>query len=175
MGLEEKYSLLLDEKERSEKEQRVKSEIDKNSIIDLKEEIDILRMQLQKANIEIDELMRENTGMKRMADARAAEIQNIRYEIKGLENKNDRSHQENKDIASTIKVLKEERKKLEDKCEDLDTLLDANIAKLKSLEKQVRNSESTNARLDKTLHQAENDNVKLVGELKQKNEEAKRA
>lgn len=39
MGLEEKYSLLLDEKERSEKEQRVKSDIDKNSIIDLREEI----------------------------------------------------------------------------------------------------------------------------------------
>ena len=112
MGLEEKYSLLLDEKERSEKQQRVKSDIDKNSIIDLKEEIEILRTQLQKANIEIEELMRENTGMKRMSDARSAEIQNIRYEIKGLENKNDRAHQENKDIASTIKVLKEERKKL---------------------------------------------------------------
>ena len=39
----------------------------------------------------------------------------------------------------------------------------------------MRNSESTNARLDKTLHQAENDNVKLVSELKQKNDEAKRA
>lgn len=64
---------------------------------------------------------------------------------------------------------------MEDKSESLDTLLDANIAKLKNLEKQVRNSESTNARLDKTLHQAENDNVKLVAELKQKNEEAKRA
>ena len=71
--------------------------------------------------------------------------------------------------------MKEERKKLEDQCEDLDSLLDSNIAKLKNLEKQVRNSESTNARLDKTLHQAENDNVKLVAELKQKNDEAKRA
>ena len=57
----------------------------------------------------------------------------------------------------------------------MDRLLDANVAKLKNLEKGVRNSESTNARLDKTLHQAENDNVKLVAELKQKNEEAKRA
>lgn len=36
LSLEEKYSLLLDEKERSEKEQRVKSDIDKNSIIDLR-------------------------------------------------------------------------------------------------------------------------------------------
>lgn len=64
---------------------------------------------------------------------------------------------------------------MEDKCEAFDNLLDSNIAKLKNLEKQIRNCESSNARLDKTLHQAENDNVKLVGELKQKNEEAKRA
>lgn len=113
--------------------------------------------------------------MKRMSDARAEQIQKLRYEIKGLENKNDRVHQENKDIANTIKILKEERKKLEEKCENLDALLDANIGKLKNLQKQVRNSESINARLDKTLHQAENDNVKLVTELKQKNEEAKRA
>lgn len=69
-------------------------------------------MQLQKANLEIEDLMRENTSMKRMSDARAAEIQNIRYEIKGLENKNDRAHQENKDISNSIKILKEERKKL---------------------------------------------------------------
>jgi len=58
MALEEKYSLLLDEKERSEKEQRVKTDIDKNSIIDLKEEIEALRVQLQKANLEIEDLMR---------------------------------------------------------------------------------------------------------------------
>ncbi len=43
ISLEEKYSLLLDEKERSEKEQRyhfiykrVKTDIDKNNILDLK-------------------------------------------------------------------------------------------------------------------------------------------
>lgn len=54
--------------------------------------------------------------MKRMSDARAEEIQKLRYEIKGLENKNDRVHHENKDIANTIKILKEERKKLEEKC-----------------------------------------------------------
>ena len=108
--------------------------------------------------------------MKRMSDTRAGEIQSLRYEIKGLENKNDRAHQENKDIANSIKILKEERKKLEEKAESLDILFDSNIAKLKNLEKQVRNSESTNARLDKTLHQAENDNIKLVTELKQKTE-----
>ena len=50
-------------------------------------------MQLQKAHLAIEELMRQNSGMKRMSDARAAEIQNIRYEIKGMQNKNDRAHQ----------------------------------------------------------------------------------
>ena len=58
---------------------RIKSDIDKGTIIDLKEEIDILRINLQKANMEIEELLRENTGMKRMSDTRASEIQNIRY------------------------------------------------------------------------------------------------
>lgn len=145
---------MMDEKERSEKEYRVKSEIDKNSIIELKEDIQALKVQLQKAHIHIEELMRENSGMKRMSDARAAEIQNIKYEIKGMENKNDRVHQENKDISGSIRLLKEERMKLESQCEELDRMLDENVSRLKNLEKQVRNSESTNARLDKTLHQA---------------------
>lgn len=57
----------------------------------------------------------------------------------------------------------------------MNALLDANIQKLKNLERLVRNNESINAKLDKTLHQAENDHHKLISELKQKNEEAKRA
>lgn len=53
--------------------------------------------------------------------------------------------------------------------------LDANIAKLKNLEKDVRGAESGNARLEKTLYQAEKDNNKLVVEMREKNEEVKRA
>ena len=113
--------------------------------------------------------------MKRMSDARAGEIQNIRYQIKAAEGKNERANDENRGLSVTVKGLKEERKRLEDECDNLSALLDANIAKLKTLEKQVRNNESNNARLDKTLHQAESDNQKLVTELKQRNEQAKRA
>ncbi len=39
----------------------------------------------------------------------------------------------------------------------------------------MRNIESANARLEKTLYQAEKDNSKLVGELKEKNDEVKRS
>jgi hypothetical protein len=50
----------------------------------LKEEIDILKINIQKANVHIEDLIRDNTAMKRMCDARSAEIQNIRYEIKSV-------------------------------------------------------------------------------------------
>ena len=46
---------------------------------------------------------------------------------------------------------------------------------MKNLERAVRNNESINAKLDKTLHQAENDHQKLIAELKYKTEDAKRA
>lgn len=70
--------------------------------------------------------------------------------------------------------MKQERKRIEDQCEDLSNLLDTNIAKLKNLEKDVRGAESGNARLEKTLYQAEKDNNKLVYEMKQKNEDVKK-
>lgn len=74
-----------------------------------------------------------------------------------------------------MRGLKEERKRLEEECDGLSALLDANIHKLKNLERAVRNNESINAKLDKTLHQAEGDHQKLIAELKFKTEDAKKA
>jgi len=58
---------------------------------------------------------------------------------------------------------------LEEECDGFGALLDSNVQKLKNLERMVRNSESVNARLDKTLHQAENDHQKLIAEVKIRN------
>lgn len=74
-----------------------------------------------------------------------------------------------------VKGLKDERKKLEQECDGLNSLLDMSIQKLKNLERAVRNNESINAKLDKTLHQAEGDHQKLITELKLKTEDAKKA
>lgn len=49
------------------------------------------------------------------------------------------------------------------------------MARLKGTEKEVRGAESGNARLEKTLYQAEKDNSKLVTELSEKEEEIKRS
>jgi predicted RNase H-like nuclease (RuvC/YqgF family) len=97
-----------------------------------------------------------------MNDARLNEMQQITLEIKTIDNKNQRTNEENKHLAITVKGLKDERKRLEEECDGLNALLDNNIQKLKNLERLVRNSESTNAKLDKTLHQAENDHQKLI-------------
>lgn len=71
---------------------RVKTDIDRNTILDLKEEIDSLKLNLQKQIVHIEDLMRDNTAMKRMCDARGNEIQNLRYEIKAIEGKNERAN-----------------------------------------------------------------------------------
>ncbi len=71
---------------------RVKTDIDRNTILDLKEEIDALKVNVQKATVHIEDLLRDNTAMKRMCDARSTEIQNLRYEIKAVESKNERSN-----------------------------------------------------------------------------------
>jgi predicted RNase H-like nuclease (RuvC/YqgF family) len=110
-----------------------------------------------------------------MNDARLNEVQQINMEIKSVDNKNQRTNEENKNLMITVKGLKEERKRLEEECDGLSALLDSNIQKLKNLERAVRNSESINAKLDKTLHQAEHDHQKLIAELKLKTEDAKRA
>lgn len=81
---------------------RVKTDIDRNTILDLREEIDALRVNVQKASVHVEDLLRDNTAMKRMCDARSTEIQNLRYEIKAVENKNERANEENKSLAITV-------------------------------------------------------------------------
>lgn len=120
----------------------------------MRAQIDNLRINIQRISVEIEEALRENTALKRMSDARANEIQVIINDNRDLEGKNERQNDENRNLSLNIKALKEERKKLEDDCDALNNLLDENVNKLKALERAARNSESNNARLDKTLLQA---------------------
>lgn len=61
---------------------RVKSDIDKKTIIELRSDIDDLRVQLQKTNLLIEELIRSNANIKRQVETRSTEIQSFRYQIK---------------------------------------------------------------------------------------------
>ncbi len=62
--------------------------------------------------------------------------------------------------------MKEERCKNENECERLNKLLDDNISTLKQLEKEARQLESTNSKLENVLLQAEKDHQQFLEELK---------
>ena len=65
-----------------------------------------------------------------------------------------------------MKQLKEERTKNETECERLNKLLDESINTLKQLEKETRQLESSNTKLDNVLLQAERDHASLLEEMK---------
>ena len=69
-------------------------------------------------------------------------------------------------IHFQLKQLKEERTKNENECERLNKLLDESINTLKQLEKETRQLESSNTKLDNVLLQAERDHANLVEEMK---------
>ena len=64
----------------------------------------MLRVNLQKAILHIEELIKENTIKKRMNDARLNEVQQIMMEIKTIDNKNQRTNEDNKQLAITVSI-----------------------------------------------------------------------
>lgn len=76
-NIESKYSLLLDEKERAENEHKIKTDINKKAITDLRSEIDNLKIQIHKVNLQIEDTLRENNTLKRMCENRETEITSL--------------------------------------------------------------------------------------------------
>jgi hypothetical protein len=76
-SIESKYSLLLDEKERAENEQKIKIDINKKNVSDLRSDVDNLKLQIHKVTVQIDDVMRENITVKRMCDNREGEIASL--------------------------------------------------------------------------------------------------
>ena len=70
--------------------------------------------------------------------------------------------EENKNMTINLKNLKEERNRNEEECERLNKLLDESIASLKQLEKEARQLEASNSKLDTILGQAEKDHQRLL-------------
>lgn len=69
--------MLLDEKERAENEQKIKIDINKKNVTDLRGDVDSLKLQIHKISVQIDDVMRENATMKRMCDNREGEIASL--------------------------------------------------------------------------------------------------
>lgn len=143
-------------------------EIGKKAIADLRGDVDKLKIHIHKTGFQAEEIARENGTLKRIIDNRNAEIDGLVVRNSDLEKKNEMQAEENRNIAYSIKQIKEEKLKLELECEKIHSLLDANIANLKTIEKEVRVLESTSSKLDKSVGEAERDNQQLLAQLKAK-------
>jgi len=88
-SIESKYALLLDEKERAENEHKIKMDINKKAIGDLRAEIDNLKIQIHKVNLQVEDTLRENSTLKRMCENRELEITSLVNGNRELEKSND--------------------------------------------------------------------------------------
>ena len=81
-------------------------------------------------------------------------------------------------MALNLKSLKDERNRAEEESDRLNKMLDESITTLKNLEKESRQLEVSNSKLDNILAQAEKDHanvrisiIQLMDEMKQKERE----
>ena len=78
-----------------------------------------------------------------------------------IERNNEIQIEENKNLSWNLKNLKEERNRNEEECERLNKLLEESVATLKQLEKEARQLEASNNKLDSILSQAEKDHANV--------------
>ena len=103
--IESKYALLLDEKERAENEHKIKMDINKKAIGDLRSEIDNLKIQIHKVSLQVEDTLRENSTLKRMCDNRELEITSLLNGNRELEKSNDLQQEENKSLAISVSTI----------------------------------------------------------------------
>jgi hypothetical protein len=68
---------------------RIKMEINKKNISELRNEIDSLKIQIHKVSVQIDDTIRENATLKRMCENRENEIENLMTSNREIEKKNE--------------------------------------------------------------------------------------
>lgn len=81
---------------------RAKMDINKKTILDMRADIDSLKLQIHKASVEVEDTMRENSTLKRMCDNRATEISSLMASNRELEKDNEQRTEENKQLTFNV-------------------------------------------------------------------------
>lgn len=77
-------------------------DINKKAVSDLRGQIDNLKMQIHKVNLQIEDVIRENTTLKRMCENRQTEITSLINANRQLEKTNELQQEENKNLSVTV-------------------------------------------------------------------------
>lgn len=80
-------------------------DINKKTILDMRADVDSLKVQIHKATVEVEETLRENTTLKRMCDNRATEISALMAGNRELEKDNEHRTDENRQLTYNVRTL----------------------------------------------------------------------
>jgi hypothetical protein len=105
--LQTHLALLHDEKERTEKEQKLRLNEDSHAILELRKEIDLVKAEIERTALLNQDKANSVLKMRKMSEARANEIQLIKKDCINVESRNRTLFDENKALALTTKALKE--------------------------------------------------------------------
>lgn len=119
-------------------------------------------MQNHKCAVQIEDIVRDIHGIRRMCDNREAELSAQMSKNQDLDGKNQQIAEENKLLLNKIKGSKDERNRADQQHQRLQRTLDDNINVLKNLEKDARRLESENSKLQSVLLVAEKDYSNLI-------------
>lgn len=81
---------------------RIKLEINRKNILELRMESDSLKMQTHKASVQIEEIMRDITNLKRTCESRQSEIGALVAADQEMNLKNDQFDEDNRSAANRV-------------------------------------------------------------------------
>ena len=103
-------------------------------------------------NSETEEGIKTNHALKKMAEVKTKEIEQLKKQNAMLVSRNQKKKAEIQDRYAQSKTIKEDKNRLEDMVMETKQQFDQAILKGKQLERQIKNRENENTRLEKRVY-----------------------
>lgn len=111
--IEMKYAMVLDEKERVEGDWKKKLEINTNSAVQLKGDVEYLKKNVDAVTYEVTKAEGDNLTLLRICENKERQIENLQIALRELEKNYELEEEENYCLSEDVRGLKDERNNLE--------------------------------------------------------------
>jgi len=166
--LENVYYLLQEEKQRVEGDNKGKLDYTFHTIANLRTDIDTLKFNISQANQELQKLRAENNALKEIAENKALTIGDLKNELSGAIDLNNRLRDDIRSLENSFNVAKDDKRTL---LVQIDRL-EENAAELKNIvnlhEKKAQELEHEKNRREKQIIATQNVIDNLTVDLRNK-------
>jgi chromosome segregation ATPase len=174
-NLEHRHNLLLDEKNRNEREFRARHEANQATILALKGEIDTLKGQLATENLSLNDLKSENYELAEIVDNRSREIKRLKDELNALSDANAQLSDTKKSIENQIYASREDKQALNKELEQVERELDIVEQRRRNIENDISKLQLDKSALEKENASIARENEDLTKDIRTRNESIKLA